>query len=190
MKKYIFKKDNFTILRKAISPELSEFIYNYFLLKKQVYYTMNQYNYLNPFDKDWGYHGDGQVANAFGHYSDIAMETLLLKCQDIMEKTTGLKLFPTYSYARAYTKGCELVRHKDRLACEISTTMNLGGDEWPIFIEPNLKKGNHDPNGYIPSDCVQVFLHYVNKKNKDALRQIFDTRKHVGLPSWFKGNIK
>ena len=23
------------------------------------------------------------------------------------------------------------------LACEISTTMNLGGDDWPIYLEPS-----------------------------------------------------
>ena len=28
------------------------------------------------------------------NYSDIAMETLMLKCQPIMEKTTGIKLTP------------------------------------------------------------------------------------------------
>ena len=28
-----------------------------------------------------------------------------------------------------------LKRHKDRPSCEISTTINLGGDPWPIFID-------------------------------------------------------
>ena len=73
-------------------------------------------------------------------YSDIAMETLMLKCQPIMEKTTGLKLYPAYTYARIYKKGDELKRHKDRFSCEISTTMNLGGDDWTIYLEPSEKK--------------------------------------------------
>ena len=42
---------------------------------------------------------------------------------------------PTYSYARVYKKGDELRRHKDRPSCEISTTVHLGGDPWPIFID-------------------------------------------------------
>ena len=71
----------------------------------------------------------------------MAMETLLLKCQPSMEKATGLKLYPAYTYARIYKKGDELKRHKDRFRCEISTTMNLGGDDWPIYLEPNPKKG-------------------------------------------------
>ena len=60
-----------------------------------------------------------------------------VKCQPDMEKATGLKLYPAYTYARIYKKGDELKRHKDRFSCEISTTMNLGGDDWPIYLEPN-----------------------------------------------------
>ena len=35
----------------------------------------------------------------------MAMETLLLKCLPGMEKATGLKLYPAYTYARIYKKG-------------------------------------------------------------------------------------
>ena len=42
-----------------------------------------------------------------------------------MQKKTGLKLVPTYSYTRLYRKGNILQRHKDRPSCEISTTLNL-----------------------------------------------------------------
>ena len=52
-----------------------------------------------------------------------------------MQKETGLQLIPTYSYARLYKKGDILKRHKDRPSCEISTTINLGGAPWPIFID-------------------------------------------------------
>ena len=68
------------------------------------------------------------------------METLLLKCQPGMEKATGLKLYPAYTYARIYKKGDELKRHKDRFSCEISTTMNLGGDDWPIYLRAKFVK--------------------------------------------------
>ena len=75
------------------------------------------------------------------------METLLKEVLPIMEKETGLKLIPTYSYARIYKKGDILHRHKDRFSCEISTTLNLGGDEWPIFIEAKENIGTPD-EGY------------------------------------------
>jgi hypothetical protein len=35
-------------------------------------------------------------------------------------------------------------------------------------------------------DCAQVFLHYNNTATKGAKDNIFDKRKHLGLPSWFK----
>ena len=35
--------------------------------------------------------------------------------------------------------------------------------------------------------CAQVFLHYNNVKHKDATKNIFDTRKHLGLPEFFRG---
>ena len=56
----------------------------------------------------------------------------------------GLKLDPNYTYARIYKKGDELKRHKDRFSCEISTTMNLGGDEWSIYLSPNQNVGIPD----------------------------------------------
>ena len=64
----------------------------------------------------------------------MVMETLLMKVLPKM-KETGLQLYHTYSYARAYKKGDILKRHKDRPSCEISTTINLGGAPWPIFID-------------------------------------------------------
>ena len=36
-----------------------------------------------------------------------------------------------------YEKGNILHRHKDRPSCEISTTLHLGGDPWPIFLDPS-----------------------------------------------------
>ena len=68
----------------------------------------------------------------------------MLKCQAMMEKTTGLKLTPAYTFAMIYKHGDVLKRHKDRFSCEISTTMNLGGDPWPIYLSPNENVGIPD----------------------------------------------
>ena len=87
-------------------------------------------------NSEWGTWNDPQVPNVYSHYADTCMETLLLKLKNKMEKYTGLKLVPTYSYARLYEKGAVLFRHKDRPSCEISTTLNLGGELWPIYIDP------------------------------------------------------
>ena len=55
----------------------------------------------------------------------------------IMKAKTGMDLVPTYSYTRLYEKGNILKRHKDRPSCEVSTTLHLGGDPWPIFLDPS-----------------------------------------------------
>lgn len=147
-----------------------------------------------------GVFNDPQVPNAYSIYSDIANEVLLKRIKPIMEKNTGLKLVETYSYARIYQKGNILHRHKDRPSCEISTTINLGGDPWPIYLEPSgktNKKGikvdlslgdmlvyrgcelEHWREPFTKNYCVQVFLHY-NRATKKAIK--FDDRPHLGLP--------
>ena len=135
-----FAKDNFIVIKNAIEPKVAEFVFNYFLMKRQVARTFFDTRFVSPFTTECGVWNDEQVPNTYSHYADIAMETLLLAVQPNMEKQTGLKLIPTYAYARIYKKGDILERHKDRFSCEISTTLNLGGDEWPIFIEKDPKK--------------------------------------------------
>ena len=144
-----FNKNNFLIIKKAIEPKVAEFIYNYFLMKRQVARTFFDTRYISPFTTEFGVWNDEQVPNTYSHYADIVMETLLLAAQAIMEKQTGLKLIPTYAYARIYKNGDVLDRHKDRFSCEISTTLNLGGDEWPIFIEKDPKKGGLKDGKYV-----------------------------------------
>ena len=143
----MFKKNKYVVIKQAISKDMATFIYNYFLMKKQVYDTCRQSRYFSPFENILGYYEDpvdGQIPNTYSHYADIAMETLMLKCQPEMEKVTGLKLYPAYTYIRAYKKGDVLHRHKDRFSCEISTTINLGGDKWPICLSPKKNVGIPD----------------------------------------------
>ena len=205
----MFKKKKYTVIRQAISKDLAAFVANYFLMQKQVYDTCKQARYFSPFENILGYYEgeNDQIPNTYSAYGNIAMETLLLKCQPGMEKATGLKLYPAYTYARIYKKGDELKRHKDRFSCEISTTMNLGGDDWPIYLEPSgevgkkgikvdLKPGDmlvysgceleHWREKFKGKECVQVFLHYNNRKTPGSKDNMFDKRPHLGLPSWFK----
>jgi len=216
-----FKKNKYVVIRQALSKELASFVANYFLMKKQVMDTCRQARYISPFETLLGEYeaADSQIPHTYSSYSDIAMETLMLKCQPLMEKATGLKLNPAYTYARIYKKGDVLKRHKDRFSCEISTTMNLGGDDWPIYLDPtntdippdnqpgyvsentkgvrvDLKPGDmlvysgceleHWREKFKGKECIQVFLHYNNRKTPGAKENMFDKRPHLGLPSWFK----
>ncbi len=90
---------------------------------------------------------DPQVPGAYSIYGDYLMETLLMQTLPFIEKKTSAKLVPTYSYTRLYRKGNILNRHKDRLSCEISSTMNLGGDDWPIFLSPKENIGLPEVDG-------------------------------------------
>ena len=139
-----FKKNKYIVIKKAISSQLAKFLTQYFLLKKTVARTLFDKRYISQFTTEWGVWSDRQVPDTYSHYADTAMETLLTWVQPAMEKHTGLKLSPTYSYARIYKKGDILHRHKDRFSCEISTTLNLGGDKWSIYLSPNENVGKPD----------------------------------------------
>jgi len=124
----------YKVIKKAINYDLANFIFNYFLLKRDAVNFMYKHN-IHSESSILGTWKDQQIPNTYSCYGDFVMETLLMKVLPIMKQETGLDLIPTYSYARAYKKGDILKRHKDRPSCEISTTLNLGGDQWPIFID-------------------------------------------------------
>ena len=203
-----FEKNKYTVIKSVISPELAGFVYQYFLNKRNVAIFLFEQKYISPFNSEYGVWNDKQVPNTYSHYSDIAMETLLQQVKPVMEENTGIKLSETYSYARIYKKGDVLARHKDRYSCEISTTLNLGGDSWPIYLDPTGKRGqagikiNLEPGDMLiysgcdlehwreefkGKDCGQVFLHYNRKGSKIAKENEFDKRPFLGLPEWYKG---
>ncbi|BCV06056.1 MAG: hypothetical protein CM15mV124_500 [uncultured marine virus] len=51
---------------------------------------------------------DRQIPNTYSQYANMAMETLLLKCQPGMEKATGLKIVPSLYLCKNLQKGDEL----------------------------------------------------------------------------------
>ena len=200
-------KNNYKVIRQAITKELADFIYSYFLMKRKVARKMYDERYISQSNYDYGVWNDEQIPETYSHYADIAMETLLQNLQPKMEEETGLKLTPTYSYARIYKKGDILHRHKDRYSCEVSTTLNLGGDDWPIYLEPSgetdkegvkvdmqpgdmlVYKGcdvEHWREAFEGENCGQVFLHYNDASDPKAEENRYDRRPFLGLPSWFK----
>tara|TARA_Y100001972_G_scaffold54579_1_gene67323 strand:+ start:36 stop:683 length:648 start_codon:yes stop_codon:yes gene_type:complete len=155
-----FQTKKYQVIKNVISYELANFIYNYFLLKRDAVRYMYENN-IHSQDSILGTWSDQQIPNTYSCYGDFVMETLIMKVLPVMKKETGLDLIPTYTYARAYKKGDELKRHKDRPSCEISTTVNLGGDPWPIFIDGtgtdnviDEYKNIHKPNAPAGSKVV------------------------------------
>jgi|TARA_R100001460_G_scaffold27018_2_gene54654 hypothetical protein len=199
-----FKKNKYKVVKNAIDKKFCKFLFDYFLNRRYLTFILLNHKYINPSETMLGAFGDGQVPQTFSIYSDIVFETLLQDIKPMMEKETQMKLYPNYSYARLYKKGDVLKRHKDRMACDISTTLNLGGQPWPIYLEPTGKEGKkgvkidlnpgdmliyrgcdleHWREPFKGTDCAQVFLHY-NKKSKNAVK--FDGRPMLGLPVYFK----
>jgi hypothetical protein len=180
-----FKENGYCIVKSAIDPDLRDFITQYAL-----------------FDEMRNFEADQQVVGAHAKYADPAMEALLLKLLPLMEKHTGLELFPTYSYYRVYRPGDELVPHKDRPSCEISCTLCLNYEynnySWPIFMD-GTRVDQQPGDLVIYRGCdlshwrekfniedktawqVQGFFHYVDK-NGPFPEYRFDQRESVGLP--------
>ena len=131
-----FKKNKYQVLRNAISKDLAAFCYKYLQISAEADYWMLNNGVTHEGNKLIGTFNDRQVPNSYAKYGDRVMETLLVDTIKVMQKKTGLRLVPTYSYCRLYRTGNILKRHKDRPSCEISTTLNLGGDPWPILIDP------------------------------------------------------
>ena len=200
----MFKEHKYLIIRNAISFELANFAFNYFLMKRDATTWMHKNNYVSEFTPGFGTWKDEQVPNTYSVYGDTFMETLMMKVLPVMEKHTELKLLPTYTYTRAYKKGDILHRHKDRPSCQISTTLHLGGNQWPIFIDPtggdnvptgsqvDLKVGDmlvysgceleHWRDAFEGNVCVQTFLHYNDAEGRFGKENIFDKRPMLGIP--------
>ena len=191
--------NKYQVIKKAISYELANFVFNYFLLKRDAVDWM----YKNNSTYDTGMLGtwtDKQIPNTYSHYADHVMETLLVKMLPVMAKETGLQLVPTYSYARLYKKGDVLKRHKDRPSCEISTTIHLGGYPWPIFIdgtgadnvineEQNLIKPNPPEGTKVILDVGDMLVysgcdleHWREPLEGDVCGQVFLHYNHVNGP--------
>lgn len=181
-----FKKHGYASIKNAVNLEIVNLITQYAL-----------------FDEMQDFTPDGeQVPNAHSKYADPAMESLLLYLHPVMEKHTGLNLYPTYSFYRVYRDGDELTRHRDRPSCEISCTLsfNFSYDEteykWPIFMEGNecvISPGDmiayrgcdleHWRQSFRPPNRddwhVQGFFHYVDKNGPFAEYK-FDNRNSIG----------
>ncbi len=191
--------NKYQVIKGAISYELANFVFNYFLLKRDAVKFMydNNITYDNGILGTWT---DAQIPNTYSHYGDHVIETLLVKVLPIMAQETGLELIPTYSYARLYKKGDILHRHKDRPSCEISTTIHLGGNPWPIFIDgtgadnvinehKNLIKPNAPAGTKVLLDVGDMLVysgceleHWREPFEGDVCGQVFLHYNHVNGP--------
>lgn len=204
-----FKKDNYIVIKNFLSKDVVKLAHNYVTQKKKVYDLLLDKNIISPVTNYnyWG-NNDFQVEDThYASYGDVLMDMILQDLKPKIEKKIEIELVENYTYTRIYKTGNELTRHFDRPSCEISGTLNLGGDNWPIFLDPtggkdekgisvNLNAGDiliyrgndleHWREPFTGEKCAQVFLHYNSEDTEGAENNLYDTRPHPGLPAWFK----
>lgn len=162
----------------------------------------------------WGTFDDTQAEGDYSRYGDPVFDSLLELSNDKMQKYTGKKLLPNYTYHRLYTTDTELVRHKDRASCEISTSLCLGYDvsnvdnnvypdyNWAMWIEEEngkkvpvqMKPGDmliyrgcevwHWRDHFKGNNHAQVFMHYNEADGQYNIK--YDGRPFLGLPSSYR----
>lgn len=146
---------------------------------------------------------DSQCPLSEAVHGAMVFDKLLVDLLPHFETVSGLKLYPTYSYARLYAPGDKLKHHVDRESCEISATITLGfdGDVWAIYMGDSDKQ-NAAKIDMSVGDAVlykgmdiyhwrkkykqgkwqaQVFLHYVDANGKYADWK-YDKRQALNLP--------
>lgn len=157
--------------------------------------------------------------NVHREYGDGMMEMLLEKLKPLIEKATGLNLWPTLSFYYTYRFGNQLPKHKDRSSCEIVAGLCIGADEafikengkWPLVLEIDgqpqaidldygdivIFRGSqtcHWREAFTGNWFVSAIFAYVDKEGPFAFQK-FDQRAslgkpHIGMFNWAYGCIK
>jgi len=186
----MFGTAGYAIVKNIINNETAQLVAQYALFDLAQNYNLTKA-------------GDGQIPGTHFKYADPMMEALLLKLHSAIEHSTGLELFPTYSYYRVYKPGDILDKHIDRPSCEVSVTICIGFDykdlnntyHWPIYMNGTPSILNVG-DGAIYRGCdvdhwrdkfevpegswqVQAFFHYVDANGPYAELK-FDKRPSIG----------
>ena len=181
-----FQKNKYEVVRNALPRDVVEFL---FIYSRAARYAAELQTKAGEDCSRLGEFGDQQCPLSFSKYGDPAMDTFLMLATPFVESVTGLSLIETYSYYRVYCKGETLEPHKDRGACEISVTICLGGDKWPIRMDGEdvtLNAGDvviyrgeeleHSREAFQGETCSQVFLHYNDLNGPHGDSNKFDNR--------------
>lgn len=177
------RQDGYTIVRGIFDRSTMDICASYALM-------MQANGLIQPWENRHGFNA---------RYADLLMESLLLHLQPAMEQSTGLSLFPTYSFLRIYETGAVLQKHTDRPSCEISASLTIGYDAtqpWPLWVESNgqsracaletgdmlVYRGREVPHWREQFDgryWIQAFFHYVDANGALAAYK-YDGRAGIG----------
>ena len=103
-----FKKQKYLIIKKAITKDVTDFIFEYFSLRKDVFYYMWEKTNQIP-NIRLGGHGDDQVSNTYANYADPVMETLLksLRIKELSSQMTQASKIALFKFFEGLLLLCE-----------------------------------------------------------------------------------
>lgn len=198
------KNKNYQVIKGAVSKDISQLLTDYALLKAKIKHKSRKSDLL---------------ANVHREYGDPLMEVLLERLQPLVEKETGLQLWPTLSFYYHYQNGNQLEKHKDRVSCEVVAGLCLGADDdflkekgsWPLILDNNgqeekvylnegdliIFRGHETTHWREPFEgqwFVSAIFAYVDKNGPWAFLK-YDQRKqlgkaHVGMFRWSFGLLR
>jgi len=171
------------ILRNFLDRRMAAFLYRLLLVRE----------WRGEFKRD------DHIPTALSFWGDSTLDTALVSMLPEMERATGCTLLPTYCYARLYSHGDRLGRHRDREACEISATIHLGSEGVappPICFEPAhavyqepgdgvvflANRVAHWRDTFVGDNFGQLFLNYV-RTDGPYRDHAFDRRIDVFPPA-------
>lgn len=160
----IFAKEKFVVVRGLLDPYVRAFLESYYrkILGKGKSHFSKDGTSLN---------GSGEAC------ADMVMYTL----RERIERETGLKLYPTFSFVRLYKEGDLLRKHIDQAANEVSISISIyASDPWPLemtrgdeVFELDLEPGDgviyrgmelaHERKKYAGREHLQVIIAFVEK---------------------------
>jgi hypothetical protein len=139
---------------------------------------------------------------SYAKYGLLSSEIFLLYFKSIYSEIIGKELVPTYSFTRKYVRGNYLGVHSDRPSCQYSITINIGASSnkpWPFFCQkigtdqisklntplfvPIFYKGEevlHWREELDKDYSIHMFLHYVDKNDKNYRKFWYDGRSYLG----------
>ena len=177
------------VIREGVSKETCEQLKTEYLMIKEVVET--QYS---------GPTSDPIMPGAFAMYSPVCFEAMGQVIQHMIEQVVGCELYQTFSYARVYVKGTNLVRHRDRTSGEWVGNVCITRDDtdWELYIELDGKshqillnqgdicifrghKDYHWRPKYTGELQVQAFVSYVDVNGKYAKNK-YDGRPMLSMP--------
>jgi hypothetical protein len=169
-----------------LEPSLARFIYKALLLKQWRGECFR----------------DNHIPTAASVANTAETDALLLDLRPKIEAISGLRLVPTYSYARLYFYGDTMIRHHDRGSCEVSVSIHLGrdGGECSLWFAPNYKvemeagdgavylgaQTDHWRERFTGNTMGQIFVHYV-VAGGDFAHEYFDGASRRFPPSISEG---